>query len=1016
MSQGNGQPASTSQSASEDRDENAGEQNSAGETEEIALKELFYQQYPMWKEWLKWLKAMNLYSVKEHIIQNFEVRGSASMDYLPTHLIIINWYSLLFPEDNEQSARTSQASEDRDENPGGRKSVEETEEIAVKELVQFYQKYPMWKELLKAMNCYSVKEHIIRLLELTGFGSYQALKQLDEKDIDFIEKFVRSGDILNRIDQKDISKYLGDCKDKEKFTFLVGSAVGGPKAKRARSEEVFVNSLDIAKEVLDIKKILKDHCKSKKDFYPPAISNTVPTLKIVVKTIDTTNKSYLNAIITCGNCSKGQSVQRLPNETWNVSNMNRHWRESHVKKGNFAPGSLDSFVTVNKSADLNATSSSSNADMNIDLTQENTKSDDEDDPSETRSSSIEKHSGSNDDSSIHPSGNVGDENESTGVCLISPSIKPVSRFADVKYSRLERRRRALGKHDSGQTKITAYYELLNDIEITLRSNEDIIKSLSARCEELSVCVSEFKSKKSNLTYLLDLLLDTALKNCEREKHGRRYEDEIKYFAVYLFIVAGRFTYEWLYDNLQPALPSLSEVERILSSTSTPVTEGKFRFEELCEFIKNKNLPKKVFVSEDGTRIIQKFVFDLTSDQIIGPVLPLSQNGVPIINSFPASSAAMIAKHFEQGVPSSTAYAIMAQAVQDGAPSFCLNIFGTDNKFETEHVFKRWHFIHSELAKRNIEVVGFAGDGDPKILGAMQSQLFSEGPKTTQPFQDFYFACEDQKFFVLQDFIHTVNKFRHRLSPSIYLPFGKFTASPSHLRILITERSKNEHLLNPTDLEKDKMNFNSSVKICSDKVRELLSEHVPGSEVVASKLEGKIGFPRERRKRLLSVLSEEKLKNSYLPTNEEIKVAVMHAKDDATSVLLKLGVCRAPDFTPARMKSCLLSVRTFDQDETLDNVQVSYEANVDEDDIPLHFLQLFPTPDSDCVLDPFGELSESNYLFNRTHVPVPDKNNGFKLVPKSLLCYLLSSSESPTVNNIRIYRVREKVLQSLGRQM
>lgn len=44
-----------------------------------------------------------------------------------------------------------------------------------------------------------------------------------------------------------------------------------------------------------------------------------------------------------------------------------------------------------------------------------------------------------------------------------------------------------------------------------------------------------------------------------------------------------------------------------------------------------------------------------------------------------------------------------------------------------------------------------------------------------------------------------------------------------------ERTKDEHGITASDLEKDKMNFNSSMKICSERVTSLLKEHVPGSE-------------------------------------------------------------------------------------------------------------------------------------------------------------------------------------------
>ncbi|KAE8742559.1 hypothetical protein FOCC_FOCC011911 [Frankliniella occidentalis] len=124
--------------------------------------------------------------------------------------------------------------------------------------------------------------------------------------------------------------------------------------------------------------------------------------------------------------------------------------------------------------------------------------------------------------------------------------------------------------------------------------------------------------------------------------------------------------------------SVKYVERSLLDISKPVVGGEFRFAELKDFLVKNYLPRKVWISEDGTRIVQKFSYDVATNQIIGPVLPLTQNGISMLNSFPATSATVIAHHFEKGVPASSAYAILVQPVRDGAPSFCLALFGTDN--------------------------------------------------------------------------------------------------------------------------------------------------------------------------------------------------------------------------------------------------------------------------------------------------------------------------------------------------
>lgn len=54
---------------------------------------------------------------------------------------------------------------------------------------------------------------------------------------------------------------------------------------------------------------------------------------------------------------------------------------------------------------------------------------------------------------------------------------------------------------------------------------------------------------------------------------------------------------------------------------------------------------------------------------------------------------------------------MAQPLCSNAPSFCLACFGTDKKFNTQHVLKRWKYIYTECYKRGITVISFGADGN-----------------------------------------------------------------------------------------------------------------------------------------------------------------------------------------------------------------------------------------------------------------------------------------------------------------
>lgn len=129
-----------------------------------------------------------------------------------------------------------------------------------------------------------------------------------------------------------------------------------------------------------------------------------------------------------------------------------------------------------------------------------------------------------------------------------------------------------------------------------------------------------------------------------------------------------------------------------------VIEGKLRCSELVDHLERTDSPKSVFLSEDGSGVVKKVVYDVHSNQLIGLVLPFNNlNGMPKIFSFEPQSAEDIEKFIQ--LPQSTlVYIIVAQSLKVGVPPFILHIYGTDNTFETVDVLRRWTFTISELEK------------------------------------------------------------------------------------------------------------------------------------------------------------------------------------------------------------------------------------------------------------------------------------------------------------------------------
>lgn len=129
-----------------------------------------------------------------------------------------------------------------------------------------------------------------------------------------------------------------------------------------------------------------------------------------------------------------------------------------------------------------------------------------------------------------------------------------------------------------------------------------------------------------------------------------------------------------------------------------IIEGELRCEALSKHLERTNSSKSVFLSEDGSGILKKVVYDPKSNQLTGLVLPTNKkNGMPIIYSFEAKSAELIRKYVEEP-HANLIYIVVAQTMNENAAPFILQLFGTDNKFETASVLKRWMHTEDELKK------------------------------------------------------------------------------------------------------------------------------------------------------------------------------------------------------------------------------------------------------------------------------------------------------------------------------
>lgn len=155
--------------------------------------------------------------------------------------------------------------------------------------------------------------------------------------------------------------------------------------------------------------------------------------------------------------------------------------------------------------------------------------------------------------------------------------------------------------------------------------------------------------------------------------------------------------------------------------------------------------------------------------------------------------------FSQFKPSKLVNIIMAQPIKIGAPSFCLSIFGTDNKFTAENVLTRWNLIKQKLSEVGVKIIGVSSDGDSRLLKAMRhtNKLpCIENYKLPEKWIDFFVADFDSEISCIQDPTHIGTKLRNRiLNNKILLLLGDEIVSINHLTILVQQEPKKCPLFN-----------------------------------------------------------------------------------------------------------------------------------------------------------------------------------------------------------------------------
>lgn len=143
----------------------------------------------------------------------------------------------------------------------------------------------------------------------------------------------------------------------------------------------------------------------------------------------------------------------------------------------------------------------------------------------------------------------------------------------------------------------------------------------------------------------------------------------------------------LYPVTCPVLYQVCDQFRnLLLLITTLLLKDAYRFDELLTHLNAFKCEKVVALGEDATRVIKKVQYDPNTNKLVGFVLPCEESGLPLCDSFMATTFESMENHFCDESIANYAFAYMAQPLAENVPAFCLSCLGTNNKFNAELVY------------------------------------------------------------------------------------------------------------------------------------------------------------------------------------------------------------------------------------------------------------------------------------------------------------------------------------------
>ncbi|CAF1173978.1 unnamed protein product [Rotaria sp. Silwood1] len=202
-------------------------------------------------------------------------------------------------------------------------------------------------------------------------------------------------------------------------------------------------------------------------------------------------------------------------------------------------------------------------------------------------------------------------------------------------------------------------------------------------------------------------IDNLINNCTQSPNNFRHSESIKNFAICLYVLGGKQTYEFICLNLYGSIPNLTTLGELIKNSDTASSEAEFNFGSLWHCRSHFG-----FCSEDITGIIRKVEYNSKTNSFVGFATPINHE-IPLPKFYQADTFNELKTIYETNEMAPLLNVHMFQSIptEDNATRIprplLLSAYGVDNKITAINVLNRWMYIFQHCLQQNVCIIGFS---------------------------------------------------------------------------------------------------------------------------------------------------------------------------------------------------------------------------------------------------------------------------------------------------------------------